>query len=111
MQSYNDEAPAQSAPPPAAEPEPSAAPSATAVKEEPTSIQQEDYNDHKQTNEGDGGDDSNMHGADEYEDDDDDVDFNLGNGGGGSHAPDNDSYDNSQSGPAHNNRANSKEEG
>lgn len=52
-----------------------------------------------------------MQGGEEYEDDDDDVDFNLGNGGDNSHAPDNESYDNSQSGPPHNNRANSKEEG
>lgn len=52
-----------------------------------------------------------MNGGEEYEDDDDDVDFNLGNGGGASHAPDNDSYDNSPPGPSHHKGANSKEEG
>ncbi|CAN8106021.1 unnamed protein product [Discula destructiva] len=107
---YNDEAPAQSAPS-AADPEPSAAPPA-AAKDEPTAFKQEDYNDYNQANEGDGGDESHMQGAEEYEDDDDEVDFNLGNGGGASHAMDNDSFDNnSQSGPSHSNRANSKEEG
>lgn len=107
MRSYNDEAPAQPAPAPAADPEPTAA----APVAEPVTAQQEDYSNYNQATEGDAGDDSHMNGGEEYEDDDDDVDFNLGNGGGASRAPDNDSYDNDTPGPSHHKGANSKEEG